>query len=98
MDDGRTREDPSKQYGTGGKMQGKKYMMSLTWNAPKESFGNQEQVLFEGKTVDDIFVSHTTSYKFCGAEIVPSFSCFNVVKAPDIAGDVERLRNHLRAF
>lgn len=98
VDDGRTREDPSKQYGTGGKMQGKKYMMSLTWNAPKESFGNQEQVLFEGKTVDDIFVSHTASYKFCGAEIVPSFSCFNVVKAPDIAGDIEQLRKHLAVF
>ncbi|MEY4937038.1 MAG: hypothetical protein RIS64_3397, partial [Bacteroidota bacterium] len=28
-DDGRTRKDPSKQYGTGGKMQGKKYMLFL---------------------------------------------------------------------
>lgn len=35
IDDGRTREDPHKQYGTGGKMQGKKYMLSLTWNAPE---------------------------------------------------------------
>src|SRR5436190_17397506 len=26
--DGRTREDPSRQYGTGGKMQGKKFMIS----------------------------------------------------------------------
>lgn len=32
--DGRTRADPGKQYGTGGMMQGKKYMQSLTWNAP----------------------------------------------------------------
>ncbi len=45
-DDGRTREDPSRQYGTGGKMQGKKFMVCATWNAPKESFNNPDQILF----------------------------------------------------
>ena len=34
--DGRTRKDPSKKYGSGGLVQGKKYMLSLTWNAPME--------------------------------------------------------------
>ncbi|STH09599.1 modulator of drug activity B [Escherichia coli] len=36
--DGRTRKDPSKKYGSGGLVQGKKYMLSLTWNAPMEAF------------------------------------------------------------
>jgi len=40
IDDGRTRKDPNKQYGTGGKMQGKKYMLSLTWNAPEQAFND----------------------------------------------------------
>ncbi|MHC5741455.1 MAG: NAD(P)H-dependent oxidoreductase [Nostoc sp.] len=44
--DGRTRKDPTRQYGSGGKMHGKKYMISLTWNAPKEAFGNADQLLF----------------------------------------------------
>jgi modulator of drug activity B len=30
--DGRTRKDPSRQYGTGGKRQGRKFMISATWN------------------------------------------------------------------
>ena len=94
-DDGRTREDPSKQYGTGGKMQGKKYMLSLTWNAPREAFGDRNQTLFAGKTVDDVFISNTANYKFCGAEILPSFSSHDVVKQPDIVGDIARLREHL---
>ena len=93
--DGRTRDDPKKQYGTGGKMHGKKYMLSLTWNAPREAFGNKNQVLFEGKTVDDVFVSNTANYKFCGAEVLPSFSCHDVVKQADIEGDIARLREHL---
>lgn len=94
--DGRAREDASKQYGTGGLMQGKKYMLSLTWNAPKEAFGNKDQILFAGKTVDDVFVANTANYKFCGAEILPSFSCHDVMKAPDIEGDIVRLRAHLQ--
>lgn len=40
--DGRTRKDPSKKYGSGGLVQGKKYMLSLTgthqWKlSPKRS-------------------------------------------------------------
>jgi modulator of drug activity B len=93
--DGRTRHDPSKQYGTGGKMHGKKYMLSLTWNAPREAFGDENQYLFAGKSVDDIFVSNTANYKFCGAEILPSFSCYDVMKQADIKGDILRLHEHL---
>jgi modulator of drug activity B len=93
--DGRTRTDSGKQYGTGGMMQGKKYMLSLTWNAPREAFDAKEQVLFAGSTVDDVFVANTANYKFCGAEILPSFSCHDVVKAPDVEGDIARLRKHL---
>ncbi len=42
-------------------MQGKKYMLSLTWNAPEKSFGNKDQGLFEGKTVDDVFIGNTAN-------------------------------------
>eukprot|EP01035_Chromulina_nebulosa_P008152 gene8152-11038_t len=41
--DGRTREDPTTQYGTGKKMQGKKFMVCATFNAPAESFDNPSQ-------------------------------------------------------
>jgi modulator of drug activity B len=95
VDDGRTRTDPGRQYGTGGKMHGKKYMLSLTWNAPEEAFDDQAQVLFQGKSVDDVFVSNTANYKFCGVEILPAFSSFNIMKAPDIDSDIARLKRHL---
>ncbi|MBN3189459.1 NAD(P)H-dependent oxidoreductase [Pectobacterium brasiliense] len=95
VDDGRTRQDPSRQYGSGGKMQGKQYMLSLTWNAPREAFDDKEQILFSGKSVDDVFAYNTVNYKFCGVEPVPSFSCFDVMKAPEIEKDIERLKEHL---
>lgn len=94
-DDGRTRENPAKQYGSGGLLQGKCVMLSLTWNAPKEAFGDPGQAQFEGKTVDDVFVGTTASYRFCGMTVLPSFSCFNVQKDPQVNADIERLRTHL---
>ena len=95
-DDGRTREDPTKQYGSGGKLQGRKYMVSLTWNAPAEAFEDKNQHLFGGKSVDDVFAWNTANYKFCGVDILPSFSCFNVIKDPEINNDIVRLREHLK--
>jgi modulator of drug activity B len=98
VNDGRTRSDPSKQYGTGGKMHGKKYMLSLTWNAPSEAFNDKSQMLFEGKSVDDVFVFNTANYKFCGVDIIPSFSCHDVLKGNGIESDVERLKRHLAKY
>lgn len=94
-DDGRTRNDPSKQYGTGGKLFGKKYMLSLTWNAPQEAFNNFEQKLFDGRSVDDVFIHNTSNYKFCGVEVLPTFSFFDVFKEPQISKDIENLKQKL---
>jgi len=96
--DGRTRSDPSRQYGTGGLMQGKKYLLSLTWNAPEAAFGDPRQYLFEGKSVDDVFVFNTANYRFCGAEILPSFSCHDVLKQAFDSNDIERLKAHLDRY
>ncbi len=97
VDDGRTRKDLDKQYGTGGKMQDKKYMLSLTWNAPEEAFGNKGQHMFEGKSVDEVFIANTAVYKFCGSEILPSFSCYDVMKNADVENDLKRLKQHLNS-
>lgn len=73
-------------------------MLSLTWNAPQEAFGNADQYLFAGKAVDDVFLHNTTNYKFCGATVLPTFSCHDVVKQADVAGDIAKLREHLARF
>lgn len=70
-------------------------MISLTWNAPAAAFNDENQFLFGGRSVDDLFILNTANYKFCGMEILPSFSCHDVMKAPDIEGDMVRLRKHL---
>ncbi len=64
--DGRTRSDASQKYGSGGLIQGKQYMLSLTWNAPQQGFDDPTD-FFEGKGVDAVYLPSTrpTSFSAC---------------------------------
>lgn len=95
VDDGRSRADATQQYGTGGKLQGKHFMVSATWNAPKASFNDAQQWLFAGKNPGEIFFGIAMGYRFCGIDALPDFHCFDVVKNPQITDDIERYRQHL---
>jgi len=93
--DGRTRSDPSKQYGTGGTLCGKKYMLSLTFNAPSVAFGDPDQTFFEGKSIDDLFWPMHLNFRFFGMEPLKSFACFDVLKNPEVESDFKRFEKHL---
>jgi len=97
-DDGRSRNDATKQYGTGGITQGKKYMLSTTWNAPKSAFEDPSQFMFEGKSADDALINVTNIYKFSGFQIIEGFHSYDVVKNPQIEKDVVRLNEKLNAL
>ncbi|WNN43726.1 MULTISPECIES: NAD(P)H-dependent oxidoreductase [Winslowiella] len=92
--DGRTRADAAKKYGSGGLIQGKTYMLSLTWNAPLEAFTDPEQ-FFEGVGVDGLYLHFHKANQFLGMEGLPTFICNDVIKQPDIPRDIERYREHL---
>ncbi len=98
IDDGRTRSDLSKQYGTGGISQGKRFLLSSTWNAPKEAFNDKDQILFEGKTVDDALINISAAYKFCGYEILEGFASFDVMKNPQVENDIKVLKELLQGL
>ena len=93
--DGRTRKDPAKQYGTGGTLVGKRYMLSLTFNAPAESFDDPAQAFFGGKSPDDLFWPMHLNFKFFGMLPLKTFACHDVMKNPQIESDFERYRQHL---
>ena len=94
--DGRTREDASKQYGTGGTLTGKKYMLSLTFNAPKNAFNDKGQWFFSGNSVDDLFLPTHLNFKFFGMEALPTFVAYDVMKNPDIENDFIRFDEHIK--
>ncbi|NVK39415.1 MAG: NAD(P)H-dependent oxidoreductase [Gammaproteobacteria bacterium] len=93
--DGRHEDDPKQGYGTGGLLAGKKYMLSLTFNAPKEAFNDESQYLFEGASVDDLFLPSHMNFKFFAMEPLETFVCYDVMKNPTIEADFERLQQHI---
>ncbi len=95
-DDGRTRSDSTKQYGSGGLSTGKKYLLSATWNAPKAAFNDRAQNLNEGRSADEVLINLAVNYKFCGFEILEGFHVHDVVKNPQVESDVKRYRTYLQ--
>jgi len=94
--DGRTRSDPSRQYGSGGTLTGKTYMLSLTFNAPAETFDDPDQFFFEGKSVDDLFWPTHLNFRFFGMTPLKTFVCHDVMKNPEIETDLQRFEAHLK--
>lgn len=95
--DGRSREDATLQYGSGGTLSGKSYMMSVTFNAPAEAFDDPEQVLFQGRSLDDLLFPQHMNFRFFGMAALPSFAAFDVMKNPTIEADFARFDAHLAA-
>ncbi len=92
--DGRSRSDASKKYGSGGLVQGKTYLLSVTWNAPMSAFDAPDD-FFAGAGVDGVYLPFHKANQFLGVTALPTFICNDVIKQPDIAGDIARYRQHL---
>ncbi|TDQ57450.1 modulator of drug activity B [Mesocricetibacter intestinalis] len=92
--DGRTRSDASKKYGSGGLLQGRKHMLSLTWNAPLEAFEDPAQ-FFHGTGVDNVYMHFHKANEFLGMQALPTFMCNDVIKAPDVPAYIAQYRQHL---
>jgi len=93
--DGRHHDQPGSQYGSGGLGQDKKYMLSLTYNAPREAFDDTSQYLLRGGGVDDMFLPAHLCFRFMGMKPIETFVCYDVHKNPDTENDFRRLEEHL---
>ncbi|HGG9673432.1 TPA: NAD(P)H-dependent oxidoreductase, partial [Neisseria meningitidis] len=92
--DGRHSVNPTEGYGTGGLLQGKKHMLSPTWNAPIEAF-TREGDFFEGKGVDVLYMHFHKANEFLGMTRLPTFLCNDVVKNPQVEKYLADYQAHL---
>ncbi|MGR5251832.1 NAD(P)H-dependent oxidoreductase [Vibrio astriarenae] len=95
--DGRSEDAPKKNYGTGGTRTNTKYMLSLTFNAPQESFDDDSEYLFQGKGVDDLMLHMHANFRFFGMSALPTFASFDVMKNPNIEQDFARFEAHINS-
>ena len=92
--DGRSRSDASKKYGSGGLIHDKNYMLSLTWNAPMDAFNDAEQ-FFHGVGVDGVYLPFQKANQFLGMQTLPTFIVNDVIKAPEVEAYMAQYRKHL---
>lgn len=92
--DGRSRADASKKYGSGGLIHDKNYMLSLTWNAPMDAFNDAEQ-FFHGVGVDGVYLPFHKANQFLGMQTLPTFIVNDVIKAPEVEAYMAQYREHL---
>jgi len=78
--DGRSRVNPAINYGTGGLMHGKKYMVTTSWNAPDTAF-TLEGEFFDQTSVDDgiLFGFHKMN-QFVALERIDGFHFHDLEK------------------
>jgi len=83
--DGRTRTNPDINYGTGGLMHGKKYMLTTSWNAPKTAF-TLENEFFDQKSVDQgvMFGFHRMN-AFTGMELLATHHFHDMEKNANVS-------------
>ncbi|QES88197.1 NAD(P)H-dependent oxidoreductase [Rhizosphaericola mali] len=78
--DGRKSENPTRNYGTGGSMEGRQYMVTTTWNAPEDAFRLPDE-FFKERSVDDgvLFPFHRMN-AFLSLKPLESFHFHDVEK------------------
>lgn len=91
--DGRSSKDSSKKYGSGGLMNNKKYMLSLTYNCPKSEFDNKEG-FFEGLSLDEANYAVHKIFQFCGVEKTNTYSVHDIFKGDlNLENELEKFKN-----
>jgi len=93
--DGRSSKNPAINYGTGGTLHGRKYMVTTSWNAPKEAFTLPGE--FFGETSVDngpLFGFHRMN-AFTGMKPLESIHFHDIMKSPDIDQEFKLYENHL---
>lgn len=95
--DGRSRKNPAINYGTGGLMKGKKYILTTSWNAPKEAF-LLEGEFFDQKSVDDgpMFGFHKMN-AFTGMEMLATNHFHDMEKNADVPLELKNYDSFLNS-
>lgn len=93
--DGRSSKNPTINYGTGGMLHSRKYLLTTSWNAPKEAFTLSGE-FFNERSVDDgpLFGFHRMN-AFIGMTHMESIHFHDIEKNADVPRDLELYKKHL---
>ena len=95
ISDGRSRTNPDINYGTGGLLHGKRYILTTSWNAPKAAF-TLENEFFDQRSVDDgaLFGFHKMN-AFTGMKLLDTHHFHDMEKNADVPKELENYNSFL---
>ncbi|WP_044208751.1 NAD(P)H-dependent oxidoreductase [Flammeovirga sp. OC4] len=94
--DGRSRKNPAINYGTGGMLHGKKYVLTTSWNAPSTAFTMKGE-FFQERSVDDgvMFGFHRMN-AFTGMELIDTHHFYDMEKNADVPKELDKYNDFLK--
>ncbi|WP_113635850.1 NAD(P)H-dependent oxidoreductase [Nubsella zeaxanthinifaciens] len=92
--DGRKIENPDVNYGTGGSLYGKHYMLTTTWNAPETAFTLPNEFFNQTSVDDGVMFGFHRMNAFTGMEKLPGFHFHDLEKN----ATAERITNYEKAY
>jgi modulator of drug activity B len=93
--DGRSSANPAINYGTGGMLHGKQYMVTSSWNAPSTAFTLPGEFFGEHSVDEGILFGFHRMNAFTGMTPLEGIHFHDVEKNADIERDMKAYRAHL---
>ena len=93
--DGRSSENPAINYGTGGMLHGRQYMVTSSWNAPREAFTLPNEFFNETSVDDGVLFGFHRMNAFTGMTPLKSLHFHDVEKNADVQRDLAIYIDHL---
>lgn len=93
--DGRSSANPAINYGTGGSLHGRQYMVTSSWNAPATAFTLPGEFFNETSVDKGVLFGFHRMNAFTGMESLEGMHFHDVEKNADIVSDLKLYTEHL---
>jgi modulator of drug activity B len=95
FNDGRSSSNPTRNYGTGGMLKGKKYLVTSSWNAPKEAFTLKDEFFNETSVDDGVLFGFHRMNAFIGMTPLETLHFHDIEKNADVPKEIKKYQEHL---
>ncbi|OEK08995.1 NADPH quinone reductase MdaB [Flavivirga aquatica] len=92
VSDGRSHENPEINYGTGGLLKGKHYILTTSWNAPKGAFIIPNEFFNEQGADEGVLSGFHGMNRYLGLNLMESLQFHDVEKNANIDEELKRYK------
>ena len=94
--DGRSRTNPQVNYGRGGLLHDKKYMVTTSWNAPEGAFTLKGEIMNQTSVDDGVLFGFHKTMEFTDMKRLESFHFYDVYKNLSQEGFEEYKKEYIK--